>query len=326
MKKIYFKLVLIGILLILNNSIFSQNKLQKGIFSCFFDGHIIYLYENDEGGEEPLDYTIKSIDIITNKQELIASKIKNNNCSKITDTSMAFIVNNQIISYNTETKLKRTLFKSTLGNKITGFDVNPFYIFLIQIDFKKCTALVSVIDFKSKQNLFSKQIKLIAQEMEGVYPIIKYYDKTYTFSLQGKIYFLSLNNKPKLNEIQLNGGPDGFAIDDSNIVYLENIQEGELSNYVPRYYEVNKQQSSKDIDQSLNVLINKCVALDFFTLKHNNKNISCLIICGTPYLLINKKWEKVKEVILYDSKIIKITLSFKKDGKVDLSSFNYLIK
>ena len=156
--------------------------------------------------------------------------------------------------------------------------------------------------------------------MEGISPTIHFVKGTFIFSLQDKLYTLTLEKVPILKEICT--GLDCFAINETNAVYYKFVSEEKTE---ARYLNINNFESSTNIDQSLNSEVYKCVESHIVTTIINGKFISYYIICGTPYMLIDGKWKKESEVVIYEDEKIKVNY-IKKGDKINEKAFTYNCK
>ena len=154
-------LILIIVIFLSNLSLIGCNqnkeiKNQKGIFSNFIDENILFFEGKDNDGEYPL-YSLKAIDVKTNKQITIANNLSYTNCVKMSNNSLAYTNGQEIISFDLKTRIKKNIFNDKFENKIIGFKDNEeseTVIFILQVNYKKNIALTTILRWVLKIHFF----------------------------------------------------------------------------------------------------------------------------------------------------------------------------
>lgn len=319
MKK--FLLIILVLSFSYSSIAYTVNKnefIQKGDFSCKINGQILFFEESSTDDETPL-YTLRAIDIHTNKQMLIANNLSCENCLKITDDVIAFTNGKKIICFNLKTKLKYDLLQADVGCYINGIGIDSSgnRLLEIQVEYKKYRSLVKVINTKTKEKLFQQYIKLNQNEMEGIVPLIQTTDGLFIFSLQNKLFSISTSNKPEMKLIS--DKYDEYAINNTGVVFYKFVTDETTEGYYLNF----QNWVTNKIDPSLNTKISNCEKSFLITATHQNNLVPYYIICGIPYGFSNYQWKVETNVLIYYDQQVEISLNRLGNNKIDKSKFTY---
>lgn len=322
MKGYLFQLMLILFSFLFTNcDLMGEPITQKGIFGCILDGYMVFFTNHSSDGESPY-YDLKIMDLSTKTQKVIAQNLPISHCEKLSGCEFTYTNGIEIICYNTKDERSKSIVRANINNKIVGFKGTTWNdsLLVIEVDYKNNKALTKVLSIKAKIVLFEKTINLNKSEMEGILPICFWLKDAFVFSLQDKLYSIDFKKPPEV--VALCNHLDGFAIDNLSIILYQFITDEKTE---ARYINSKTLEISSNIDQSLDQKIYNCTSSNIFSALHNGKYVSYYIICSIPYLLVDNKWEKVQEVILFEDSQSKVSFTGK-NGTIDKTNFIYTNK
>ena len=295
----------------------AQSTTTSGSFICRLNNFIIYSFPNDDG-EYPL-YKLYALDPITKNKKLIDSLVTLNCWSKTSDSTLVYSKSNKFYLWNSKANVKKPFLYSDSFTKIIGlgFNNNLKTLILFDLDEKGKELTLNLYD-NVQNNIFSQKITYNENEIEGVFPKIEVVNNYFVFSLQDKLYVLDLSkNNQELKLITEKC--DGFALNEQKgILYYKFISDEKTSGNII-YFDLWK---TANIDNALNEKIYNCVKSNLITININNRCIPLYLICDTPYIFNELKWQVLSEVVIYKDLELIVKLPYS-EQKIDDKCFEW---
>jgi len=316
-----FILLLAGIFSCAQTNKSNKNfTVQNGLFICRLNDCIIY--SNTEHEDEYPLYNLYSLDPITNNKRLIDSLVTLNCWIKTSDSTLVYSKSDKLYLWNSNTKAKTPFPISYLFVKIIGIGFNRDlnYLILFDLDKKKQALTLTILD-KFNYIKFKQMIEFNEIEMEGILPKIEAINNYFVFLIQDKLYMIDLSKKnPDFNIIS--DKCDGFALfEDKGIIFYKFISDEKTNGYIIYHDGLH----TNIIDNLLNEKIFNCGRSDLITAKIMGKFVPIYVICDSPYIFSESKWEFLQNIVIYEDEKLIVKIPYY-DGKVNKDSFEWYLK
>nr|WP_320059431.1 hypothetical protein [uncultured Bacteroides sp.] len=306
MKKYLFILLFCYVNVVCVFSQLSKNAhIESGMFVCKANQYLIYMQNEQIDSEESI-YTIKALNFNNNEKLILDRQIKNK-CISMSDTSILYIKDSDLILWNLELKRKIVYYKANKNTNIIGISYNnrTSSLLLAQLNFKTKELFIKILNNR-KQITFCQKIEVNEMEMEGVVPVLETLNDYFVFLVQDRLYTID-SRKLELNFIS--SKCDGYALKKDEIIYYKFITDEKTEGYSINL----TTKTNKKIDNSLNEKIYNCEKSFLFTANINDAPIPTYIIGNKSYLWVNNKWQIGSENLVYKDNNLIVKIPFEKN-------------
>jgi hypothetical protein len=274
----------------------------EGEFGTYLQGQIVYYQQKmDEGSEEAPLYDLKLFDLNFHTNKNIASKIRYPKTILFNRDELMYMTDHSIIlSISGEGKSIYT----TNGNLIDlGYDKIQHLLSLIEVNQELTLAKIGIMDFKTKKILYEDVIPLNQMELEGLNVVSHWVNNSLVFSLQGKLFQISMNKIPKL--FHVSEKLYTYAIYKNNLILYEFISDEMTQGYL---YNIETKTKQKNAEiQKIQEIIGNCVHNRLYTSQQDSIYLPMYEICKKSFAY-NKTWIPQEKGILFSNKEIVISL------------------
>jgi hypothetical protein len=274
----------------------------EGEFGTYLQGQIVYYQQKmDEGSEEAPLYDIKLFDWNFHTTKNIASKIRYPKIILFNREELMYITDHNIIL---STSGKGKTIYTTNGNLIDlGYDKIQHLLSWIEANQELTLAKVGIMDIKTKKILYEDVIPLNQMELEGLDVVSHWVNNSFIFSLQGKLFQISMNKIQKL--FHISERLYTYAIYKNNLILYEFISDDMTQGYL---YNTETKTKQKNVEiQKAQEIIGNCVHNWLYTSQQDSIYLPMYEICKKSFVY-NKTWIPQEKGILFSNKEVVISL------------------
>jgi hypothetical protein len=274
----------------------------EGEFGTYLQGQIVYYQQKmDEGSEEAPLYDIKLFDLKVHTTKSLASKIRYPKVILFNRNELMYITEHNII-FSIMGKVQSIY--TTKGNLIDlEYERIQHLLSFIEVNPELTLAKVCIMDFKTKKILFEEEISLNQMELEGLDVISHWVNNSFVFSLQAKLYQISMTKYPKL--FHISDKLYTYAIYRDDLILYEFISDDMTQGYL---YNIGTKSKQKNIEiQKIQDIIENCVQNRLYTSQQDSIYLPLYEICKKSFVY-NKTWIPQQKSVLFSNNKIIISL------------------